>query len=90
MAALTGALLGAGIPLAMRYGPQMLKGGKALWDLGRNLGTMHGRETARRAAMGGLERGAAYSRAHPWKSAGIGGAGGMVAGGMFGSDPDEE
>jgi len=90
MAALTGALIGAGIPLAMRYGPQMLQGGKALWNLARGLGTSGGRQAAQQAGMRGLERGAAYSRAHPWKSAGIGGLGGMVAGGMFGSDPDEE
>ena len=90
MSALAGLLFGAGVPLAARYGPQLAKGGKALWDLGRNLGTMHGRETARRAAMGGLQRGATYSREHPVKAAAWGGGTGLVAGGMFGSDPDEE
>ena len=90
MSALAGLLFGAGIPLATRYGPQLARGGKALWDLGRNLGTPGGRQAAQQAAMRQLERGATYSREHPWKSAGIGGVGGMVAGGMFGSDPDEE
>ena len=90
MSALLGALFGAGVPLAARYGPQLAKGGKALWDLGRGLGTTGGREAAQQAAMRGLQRGATYSREHPWKSAGIGGAGGMVAGGMFTGDPDEE
>jgi len=90
MSAIVGTLLGAGIPLAMRYGPQLAKGGKALWDLGRGLGTAGGRQAAQQAGMRGLQRGATYSREHPWKSAGIGGGAGMVAGGMFGSDPDEE
>jgi len=90
MSALLGALIGAGTPLALRYGPQLAKGGKALWNLAKLQGTPAGRDVARRAAMKQLERGATYSREHPWKSAGIGGVGGMVAGGMFGSDPDEE
>ena len=90
MSALAGLLIGAGLPLAARYGPQMLRGGKALWELGRNLGTAGGRQAAQQAGMRGLQRGAEYSRAHPWKSAGIGGVGGMVAGGMVGGDPDEE
>ena len=90
MSALAGLLFGAGVPLAARYGPQLAKGGKALWDLGRGLGTTGGREAAQQAAMRGLQRGATYSREHPWKSAGIGGVGGMGAGGMIGGDPDEE
>ena len=90
MSALAGLLFGAGIPLATRYGPQLARGGKALWDLAKLQGTPAGREVARLEAMKQLQRGAKYSREHPVKAAAWGGLGGMVAGGMLGSDPDEE
>ena len=86
---IAGGLLAAA-PWLIKGAPAMGRGAKALWGLGRGMGTPAGRAAAGDALVSGTGRASKYVRENPIKSS-IGlGAGGLVAGSMFEGDPEEQ